>query len=273
MASVTFKVDTTELDRMSVGIARMIGQYEWIAAQAMTNAAKQARTALQREILPRIEGGPTAWTRRGLIVRFASRNNLQTQVGFQYGEGNFTDSEFTRKAQGVAAGRYMGINSRGGDRRPKSSELQLRRAGLIGPDQFLTPNKNGVKLNAQGNLPGPEYQRIISRLKGFATEGSNQNTATGLGSRGRSAAKRKQADYFLMRYDGGRPSGPQALGASPAFIARRLGRGFIPVLWITDQPNYEQRFPIRQVAQREFARAFPIQFEQGLKAELQRRRP
>ena len=164
----------------------------------------------------------------------------------------------------------MGINARGGDRRAKGSELQLRRAGLIGNDQFLVPNAKGVRLNAQGNLPGAEYQRILSRLKGFSAAGSNQNTTTGAGSRGRSAAKRKAADYFLMRYDGGRPGNRYTLGASPAFIARRVGRrGFVPALWITDQPNYERRFPIRVVAEREFARAFPIQFERALAKELE----
>ena len=269
MAGITFTVDTSEVSRLSVTLARLMGQYEWIAARAMTEAAKITRTALQREILNKIEGGPTAWTRRGLIVRYASRNNLQAMVGFQYGEGNFNDSEFTRKAGGVPAGRYMGINARGGDRRPKGSELQLRRAGLIGNDQFLVPHKKGVRLNAQGNLPGAEYQRILSRLRGFSAAGSNQNTTAGAGSRGRSAAKRKAADYFLMRYEGGRPANRHTLGASPAFIARRVGRrGFVPALWITDQPNYERRFPIRVVAEREFARAFPIQFERALAKEI-----
>lgn len=269
MAGITFTVDTSQVSQMSVGLARLMGQYEWIAARSMTEAAKITRVALQREIVNKIQGGPTAWTRRGLIVRYASRNNLQAMVGFQYGEGNFNDSEFTRKAGGVPAGRYMGVNARGGDRRAKGSELQLRRAGLIGNDQFLVPNAKGVRLNAQGNLPGAEYQRILSRLKGFSAAGSNQNTTTGDGSRGRSAAKRKAADYFMMRYDGGRPGNRYTLGASPAFIARRVGRGFVPALWVTDQPNYERRFPIRVVAEREFARAFPIQFERALAKELE----
>lgn len=262
MAGVTFTADTRDLDRMSVAVAHMIGQYEWIAARAMTEAAKIAKAGIQREILPMIEGGPTAWTRRGLIVKYASRNDLRAMVGFQYGEGSFEDGAFTRKAQGVAAGRYMGVNASGGDRRPKSSELQLRRAGLIGQDQFLVPNRNGVKLNAQGNLSGSQYQQIISRIKGFSTEGSNQNTSNG--------SKRRQADYFIMRYEGGRPANRHVLGATPAFIAKRVGRsGFVPALWITDQPNYERRFPIQRVAEREFARAFPIQFERAFAKELE----
>jgi len=265
MPGIALTVDTSQVSRLSTTVARLMGQYEWIAAKAMTESVKITRVALQREILNKVEGGPTPWTRRGLIVRYASRNNLQAMVGFQYGEGSFNDSEFTRKAGGVPAGRYMGLNARGGDRRPKGSELQLRRAGLIGNDQFLVPNAKGVRLNAQGNLPGAEYQRILSRLRGFSAAGSNQNTAAGAGSRGR-----KAADYFLMRYEGGQPANRHTLGASPAFVARRVGRrGFVPALWITDQPNYERRFPIRLVAEREFARAFPIQFERALAKELE----
>ena len=262
MAGVTFTVDTGQLDQMSVAVARLFGQYEWIAARAMTEAAKVAKVGIEREILPMIQGGPTAWTRRGLIVKYASRDDLRAMVGFQYGEGKWQDSHFTRKAQGVAAGRYMGVNARGGDRRPKSSELQLRRAGLIRQDQFLVPNSKALRLNAQGNLPGGQYQQILSRISGFSTAGSNQNTTN--------ASKRRQADYFIMRYEGGRPANRHVLGAAPAFIAKRVGRrGFVPALWITDQPNYERRFPIQRVAEREFARAFPIQFERALAKELQ----
>jgi len=289
MAGIVFTVDTGDLNRMSVAVARMIGQYEWIAARAMTEAAKAAKVGIEREILPMIDGGPTAWTRRGLIVKYARRDDLRAMVGFQYGEGRFEDGAFTRKAQGVAAGRYMGINARGGDRRPKSSELQLRRAGLIRQDQFLVPpgskTKNpGVRLNAQGNLPGGQYQQILSRIKGFSAAGSNQNTT--------SASKRRQVDYAMIRYLGGRPGNMHTLGATPAFIGRRVGalpkggtgkgsgkpgrpqtvgyrRGLAPAIWITDQPNYERRFPIQRVAEREFARAFPIQFERALDKELQ----
>jgi len=295
MAEITFTADTSEINRMSVTVARIINQYEWIAARAMSEAAKVTRIALQREILPMIQGGPTPWTRRGLIVRYATRNNLQAMVGFQYGEGSFTDSEFTRKAGGIPAGRYMGLNARGGDRRAKGSEIQLRRAGLIGYDQFITPpstsstQTGGVKLNAQGNLPGAEYQRILSRMR--ALSGGIGNAPQGAGSRGRSGKGRREVDYFMLRGVGGMPSRWQ-LGAKPMAVAMRAGRGprggtgkgsgnpgrpqtvgyrrgFVRALFVVDQPNYERRFPIRVVAEREFARAFPIQFERALALELE----
>jgi len=273
MATTSFTVDYSQITGLSKSIAALMGQYEWISARAMTEGVKASKAGIASGVFPKIKGGPSWWTERGLITRFASKNDLRAMAGFQYGDGRWDDSDFSRKGGGVPAGRYMGLNARGGDRRPKATELRLRRAGLIGNDQFITPNPKGVRLNAQGNVSGAEYTRVLPRLRAMQAEGSSQDAPTGAGSRGRSGAKRKQSDYFLMRYESGRPSRWQ-LGAQPAFIAKRAGRGgrgFVPAFWIHDQPNYERRFNIQSIAMREFNRVFPKEFEAGVTRELQRR--
>lgn len=293
---VAFTVDTLEISRLSQGLARMMGQYEWITARAMTDGAKSAREAIRREILPRIEGGPSNWTKRGLIVKYASRNDFTAMAGFQYGEGKWTDSEFSRKGQGIPAGRYMGVNARGGDRKPKATERALRRVGAIQNDQFITPNARGrgVRIDARGNVSGGAYQQLLSRLRALP-EGSSQNAPRGRGgdSRGRSASSRAATDYFVLRRAGDRPSRWE-LGANPSAIVARAGRGpkggtgkgsgqrgrpqtvgfkrgFRTAFNITDQPNYERRFPIESVAMREFRRVFPQAWQAGLQRELARR--
>jgi hypothetical protein len=263
---IRFDVNTIQVDRLQENVARLMGQYEWIAARAMTKGAIAAKTGIGRQIFPMIEGGPTAWTRRGLIAKFAKPNDLTAMAGFQYGEGNWEDSAFTPKAGGIPAGRYMGINARGGDRRPKAFELRLRRAGLIRNDQFVIPNGDVLRLNAQGNLPAGQYTQVLSRLRALEVG----NAPRGPGSRGRSGRNRRQLDYFIMRYSGGRPS-RNALDGEPAYIAKRIGRGFAPAFFLTDQPNYERRFPIQQVATREFANAFAAEFKAGVERELARR--
>lgn len=297
MAGIQITVDTSEISKISKALAVMMGQHEWITARAMTTAAKASKERIRAEVFPMIKGGPTAWTRRGLIASYASPKNLTSQVGFQYGDGRFTDDAFTRKAGGVPAGRYMGINARGGDRRPKSTELSLRRAGLIRGDQFITPPSRpstaagGVKLNAQGNLPGGEYQRMLSRMRALA--GGIGNAPQGVGSRGRSGKGRREIDYFMLRGVGNRPSRWQ-LGADPLAVARRAGpgpkggtgkgsgrpgrpqtvgyrRGFVRALFVIEQPNYERRFPIQSIAMREYQRVFNQAYEAGVTAELQRR--
>lgn len=257
MASIKLDINSAEVTALQRTLLNFYGQFNWVAAKAMTNAAKDTRDAIRTKILPMVQGGATTWTRRGLIVKYARQNDLTAMAGFQYGEGNWSDTDFTRKSGGVAAGRYMGVNASGGDRRPKSSELQLRRARLIGNDQFITPA--GVRRDRYGNVSGGTIKSILSNVQAFTAEGSNQNTTKRSGS------------YFIMRRDEAGYSRWQ-LGAEPVFIAQRVGRGkrgFKPVFFITDQPNYERRFPIQSVAQSAYSQAFPLHFQKGVQDELE----
>jgi hypothetical protein len=257
--TLTFTIDPGEISTLNRNLALMIGKFDSIAAGAITTAALQSREAIRREVEPMVQGGATTWTKRGLIVRYARKNDLRAMVGYQYGGGNWEDNEFTPKAGGIPAGRYMGLNARGGDRRPKASEMQLRRAGIIGKDQFITPGP-GARLNTQGNVSGGQYQQMLSRVRAFTAAGSNQNAVRGGSSR--------SVDYFVMRRDERGYTRGQ-LGAQPAFIAKRRGRGrrgFVPAFWIVDQPNYERRFPIQSVAMREFRRVFPAEFERRVQS-------
>ena len=201
-------------------------------------------------------------------------------AGFQYGEGKWEDDWDTRKSGGVAAGRYMYVNTRGGNRQAKSFELALRRAGAIHADQFVVPN-DYMKVNDQGNLTGSQYQQVLSRLG-----------ASGLTGNTTKASTRRKVDYFVMRYEGW-PSRWQ-LGATPAAIAIRAGsgpkggtgkgthqrgrpqtvgypRGWLPAMWITHQPKYKRRFPVQQVAMKAFNESFPVAFMKGFQIELDRR--
>jgi hypothetical protein len=292
MASVSFTVDTSQVSAMSKSLAALMGQYEWIAARAMTEGVKAAKAGIAREILPKIKGGPTPWTRRGLIARYARKDDLRAMAGFQYGEGNWSDSAFSRKAGGIPAGRYMGVNASGGDRRPKAAELRLRQSGLIGSGDFVSPRSTWRGVDKRGNVANTKYNQILSRLR--AASGSLGNAPTGAGSRGRSGRKRASLDYFVARGDESGISRWQ-LGTRPVMIAERAGdgpkggtgkgsgkrgrpqtvgykRGFVPAFSVVnDAPNYERRFNIQSVAMREFSRVYPKEFEAGVMRELQRR--
>jgi hypothetical protein len=189
VAGVAFTVDTAELNQLQVSLARIMGQFEWITARAMTTAAKASRDAIRREILPMVEGGATPWTKGGLNrIMMAKPDDLRAMAGFQYGEGKWEDTAFTRKSKGVASGRYMGLNAEGGDRRPKSFELQLRRAGQIDRGDFVVPRSRWNALNQQGNVSGGKYQQILSRVRALPT--GIGNAPRGAGSRGRSGKAR-----------------------------------------------------------------------------------
>jgi hypothetical protein len=283
MANVSLSIDSAEISQLQQSLARFMGQFEWITARAMTTAAIASRNAIRSEILPKVQGGATAWTKRGLIVQYAKPDTLRSQVGFQYGEGRWEDGAFTRKAGGIPAGRYMGVNASGGDRRPKGFEVQLQRAGTW----------RGV--NPQGNVPGGTYKQILSRLRANTTEGSTQNAPRGAGSRGRSGRRRAATDYFMARGDEAGISRWQ-INTNPLFIAERAGagpkggtgkgsgkpgrpqtvgykRGFAPAFSVVqDAPNYERKFPIQSVAMREYQRVFPQAWRAGFAKEVNRRR-
>jgi len=255
---ITFEVDTSEITAMEKSLALLIGKYDKITAIAMSKAAAAAKDKLATNVLPRIQGGPTNWTVRGLRYWRADRDRLVAAVGWNYGDNSPTDIGFTPKRRGVPSGRYMENLSRGGDRRPKSAELSMRRAGLIRGDQFITPASKGVTLDAQGNLPGAEYRRILSRIKAAAGPGYTSNAT---GSK-RSRRRRAQSDFFV-RYG--------QIGEGAMYVARRVGRGFVPALFITDQPNYERKFDIHGIAWAEYRRVFPGMFRAALWAEQAKR--
>lgn len=295
MAGISITTDATQVNLLYLSLANLTGQYNWIAARAMTTGVKTAKSRIEQKIYPLIKGGPSRWTKRGLIMQYAKPTDLRAQVGFQYGDGEFNATFESRKSGGVPAGRYMDVNAVGGLRRPKSIEKQLRKTRVLAHGQFLVPNKNLTEIDKHGNLPAKLYTQIGSRIGGLSTPGSTQNAPAkrGAGSRGRTAAKRRRADYFIMHSRTGyererikkQMNDPMArqeltrmLLSQPRkniFIARRVGykmRGFEPVLWIVDDAKYRARFPIQTVALAGFESVYATAFEQGVTNALLRRR-
>lgn len=250
-----------------------------ITARAMNAAGAQAKTAVADTIFPKIKGGPVSWTKRGLIHVYAKATRLDMWVGFNPGaEGNIPG--FKSKSGGVPAGRYMGLNARGGDRRPKGFEMALRRAGKIGGNDFVIPRSNWRSVNKYGNVAPSKYTQILSRVRALPT--GIGDAPGGAGSGGRSGAKRSSLDYFVARGDESGISRWQ-LGTQPILIAQRKGRkprggtgkgtnkrgrpqtvgyrrGFIAVMSILqDQaPEYERgRFPIVPTIESTIKRRFP----------------
>jgi hypothetical protein len=294
--AVFFEVDYSDITRIQQVAAKAIGQMEWITAMAMTRSAKAARLKVGQEIFPKIQGGPTTWTRRGLISTSATPKRLKSAVGFNYGGGALSEFGAKEPPRGVPSGRYIETLTRGGDRAAKSTERRIWRAGALPQGSFLVINTRnpGIRLTAQGNLPAGEWQRITSRIRGGTQAGSNFDAPIGAGSRGRSGAKRRERDYFVLRRDELGPTRWQ-LGSEPSAIAVRTGkgpkggtgkgsgrpgrpqtigykRGFKTVLNVTDQPNYERKFNIQSIALKEYNRVFSVEWRKQLEVELLRRR-
>jgi hypothetical protein len=287
---ITFDVDSTEISSTLRQLAMLTGKYEKITAIAMSKAAAAAKQKIASDILPQIEGGPTAWTRRGLRYWRADRDRLVSAAGFNYGDNSPTDLGYIFQQMGTPSGRYMEIQSRGGDRRPKSTELALRRSRLINNNNFIVPaqDSDAVRLDTHGNVSRGEYVRMLSRVRALQV-----GSAPTQGGK-RSNKGRAKNDYFVARGLEGVGITRWELGTKPIYIAKRSGhgpkggtgkgsgkpgrpqtvgykRGFDVAFHITQQPRYQSKYNIRGVAWREYNRVFSNEFRKSLAAEMRRR--
>lgn len=252
MLSIT--VDTTDLKALQRHFTTLSSKnIRYSVANAMTASAKSAQAALRAQMDSKIKGGAVPFTRNSTYVRFARPTDLTAEVGFK---------QYATK--GTAAGRYLQYASRGGQRVAKSSERQLRSAGLIGPNQFIVPTDvRPLKLNKYGNLTGGTYTQVLSRLKALGEQGYSANTSNSKRSQG----KRRQRDYFIGR-PGGLPLGIYArLGKRPKNGG--LPQGFHTVFYVTGQPNYQPTFPIKKILESTFNNNYERHLRDSLREAVQ----
>jgi hypothetical protein len=279
VAGIQISIDTSDLRKADLWLATITGNLDFVSSRAITATAKSIHANLKRR-LPGAVANPTAWTTRGLLVRYATRANPVAVVGFNYGDGSFADMG-RMSGMGVPSGRYMDVLARGGIRSAKSTELALRRVGAIRSNQFITPGGGpgslgyGIgKKNRYGNVPGGNYQQLLSFFRANRDIGVTSNRPQGGGSRGRSAAKRKEVDLFIDRRKGGMiaqrygkgPKGGTGKGTGNPGRPQTVGyrRDIKPAFWITEQPRYTVRFPVRQIAEAQFKAEVGGHFRQAL---------
>ena len=279
MAGIQFSIDASDLRKADLWLASISGQLDFVTSRALTATVKSIHANLKSQ-LPSVVNSPTAWTKRGLLVKYSTKKDPTAAVGFNYGdkfgpEGSFGPSSFQSKKIGVPSGRYMDVLARGGNRQAKSTELSLRRVGLMRSNQFITPAGYGLgKPNAAGNVTGGKYMQLLSFFKANKDDGVTSNAPDGAGSRGRTAAKRREVALFINRRKGaaimqrtGRgPKGGTGMGSGKPGRPQTVGykRGIKAAFWIVDQPRYKVQFPIREIAERQFRAEIGGHFREAL---------
>ena len=250
MATITLDI-RSELPKAIRWTDAMTKQLPWAIAKAMTESAKKAQVALKAQT-PRYVDRPTPFTLNSTFVRFASPRKLEAWVGFK---------DYASK--GTPAAKYLQAMATGSVRRLKASERQLTAAGVLPPGSFIVPTGvTPLKLNQYGNLTGGTYTQVLSRLKALGEQGYTANVS---GAR-RSQSKRNQRDYFVGR-PGGLPLGIYArLGKRPKNGG--LPRGFHTVFYVTRQPRYQPKFPIRKILDSTFSNTFGPNLRNALEREL-----
>ena len=273
MAGIGFSIDASDLRKADLWLAAITGQLDFVTSRALTATVKSIHANLKSQ-LPSVVNSPTAWTKRGLLVKYSTRKDLNAAVGFNYGDGSFAD-QGRMSGMGVPSGRYMDVLARGGNRQAKSTESSLRRVGLMRSNQFITPAGYGLgKPNAAGNVTGGKYMQLLSFFRANRDIGTTSNAPAGAGSRGRTAAKRREVALFIDRRKGaavmqrtGRgPKGGTGMGSGKPGRPQTVGykRGFKAAFWIVDQPRYKVQFPVRKIAERQFRAEIGGHFREAL---------
>ena len=208
-------------------------QVRYATAVALTRTATQIKAALPAE-LDRVLDRPTPFTKRGIYLKAARRDNLTAEVGFMDRQASYLALQFT-----------------GGVRRPTARGIRL---------------PGNIELNAFGNIP----RGLTDRLKAAAAAQDGALSAAirrrlGVGAKDR----RKGAAPLQLFY--GKPSGARWAKA-PVGIYRRIpGRPgkLVPVIVFEDTPaRYTKRLDLERFAAPIIQREFQAQFDRALREAL-----
>jgi hypothetical protein len=217
-------------------------QFPFACMQTLNDAAFAVRDAWENNI-PQVFDRPTEFTRKAVRYIKATKQTLTAEV--------FLRNE---AAGGTPPSRYLEEEVRGGQRRAKPFELLLRRAGVLGANEFVVPGR-GIRLDAFGNIAKGIIVSILSDVGGHRDPLQNSNRVS-RGKRARRKAKRGGV-YFYNRAKRGRlPRGIYNRIDSP------LGSAVQSALFIVGSTIYKPRYKVFELARRvfdsTFTRRFPV---------------
>jgi hypothetical protein len=224
------KVEIQGLDKTLAHLAGMQKQVKFAAAVALTRTAGKVREAMPA-VMDRELDRPTSFTKRGMFVKPARRDDLQAVVGFM-----------DRQAG------YLKYQIAGGTRTPTSRGIKL---------------PGNITLNSFGNIP----KGLIDRLKQSAQDGSlGRGIAKklGVGNRRKGAAP---IQLFYGKPTGrGWEKAPMGIWRRVPGNPGKL----VPVIVFEDTPaRYKPRFHFERealrVVRREWDKQFAAAFDQAMR--------
>lgn len=242
---ITVKAETRELERYLTAIERK--HLPFVRALSLTKTAQHIQQKTLPAMLPRIFDRPAPFTMRGFYVIPAQKRDLSPEAAVQIKDG-VTPLPMGRGGKiGTPAFNYLQPQIQGMPRRAKSHERQLRRMGILGPDEYTVPGEN-MRLNKFGNLTGATYSKILADVLNLDTRGND--IASGYGQR---TTKRGKRRYFY--HPNLRPRG----------IYMRTGtRTLIVALLFVKMPRYQKRFDFQGIGERVARKQFPIEFRKAM---------
>lgn len=177
---------------------------------------------------------PTSTTKKSIFIVKAHKKRLPFtgKVGIK--------DKFKKGKGGMSADKYLGPHVKGGSRRVKGSERQLRGKGILPKGKWLV-HGNDAKLNKAGNITPGRYVQMLSAVRGFK----------GLGNRNPDV---KTTRFFVIPGVG---------------IYERKGKIIkSQLIFASKKPQYKKRFDFYGIAHktynRHFQRQFKIEFDKAM---------
>ncbi len=218
----------------------------YAANGAINIVAKRARDDIRAE-MPRVFDRPNAYTLNSLRVVESTRETLTARIQVKTDAPN----------NGTLPEDYLLPNVFGGGRKEKRFERNLRYAGILASGWRAVPAA-GTKLDAFGNLPRGQIQRILTAVRASFDPAQNRSTSA------RSRRNARNAQYFVGGLDRVSIVGGEARVTRSTLapgIYERDGRGVKPVvIFVKKQPQYRARLPFEQIARRRAEADFATEF-------------
>lgn len=237
-------VDVKPVQRFVDELAR---QTRYATAVALTKTAQEAEKAIKGEMAKSLDR-PTPFTLNSLRTKSATKANLTAEVKIK-------DEATKAKPPTV----WLAPQVYGGVRLAKRSEERLRRAGVLGANEFVVPGQ-GAKLDQYGNMSRGQLQAILADMQAHWDHSQN-STATSRAKRQRRKDVQKRAVYFTPR-----PGSTLQRG-----VYQRIGFGFggsaiKPVLiFVQGAPRYAKRVRFYEVGQRAVQQHFENYFDMAMR--------
>jgi hypothetical protein len=243
---------TTNTKSVSRQIRAIEDKLPEIIYWSTVNTAEKAKDAVVDE-MRRVIDRPTPFilrslrltnSRGGRIGRKALKGgDAEVYLWFKDDYGSFVQGR-------DSATRIMLPQVYGGARTPKSSEARLRRAGIIGRDEYLVPSRT-APLNKYGNIPRPTMQKILSDLQTYSYSDASGNT------------KRRKRQYVI-----GEIKGTKGIFKVNGGISNTKGNWKLIFIVVKGAPTYSKRLDFEGVARNKVNQVFRDEFRKRLAKEV-----
>lgn len=232
--TITMKtLGTKEARAFIAGVGR---QMPFINKTAINETAK-SQVNNERRAMNRVFNRPTRFTLNSLLVRpFATKRRQQARVWFKNQEGASRDH-------------YLVPQVYGGTRGPTKFELKLRRAGILGSNEYVAPARTAPR-DKHGNVPAGIYNKMAANLGALADPSRNTGVDNLAWAGGGPESRESLGEYVFGSI--GRAKG----------IWRTAGDRWILIFHVVSgAPKYAKRFPFDEIAEKNHDENFELDWD------------